>query len=132
MDFMNSLETFALENASKVDFDEVEKKTELMNFAYTSLHEEFRTLLESKIEGFICEQGSSVDEFYSQLKEKSEANPGGGEDVFCRLLLAEADFDVSFEFRKWRPSNDYFLASQLADPNYGPNLTQNRDVNRCS
>ena len=63
-DFAEIFERFANENCDVIDLASEEMKLE-----YTELHQEFVSIFEEQMEGFIESQGSSVIDFYSVLRD---------------------------------------------------------------
>jgi hypothetical protein len=88
-----TFEAFVKENASIIDLDSVESNE--FKLEYTNIYEEFKSIFETKIEGYIeNELGSSVQQFYKVLQEKTEEDVNSNEAIFGQILLAVCDFDV--------------------------------------
>ena len=61
---------------------------------YTEIYEEFKALYEGMLETYIESQGSSVRDFYGELREATERDPDGPEATMGLIMLATTDFDV--------------------------------------
>ena len=84
-----TFEAFVKEKASIIDLESSEYK-----LVYTQVYDEFKSILEVKIERFIEEElGSSVQQFYRALKLKSEEDENSNEAIFGQILLSVCDFD---------------------------------------
>mmetsp|Transcript_11060 Transcript_11060/g.32805 ORF Transcript_11060/g.32805 Transcript_11060/m.32805 type:complete len:142 (-) Transcript_11060:1144-1569(-) len=92
-EFAESLEKFADDNVHLIDADEIEQSG-VMKVEYIDIHRKYQALFEEKIESFISASDSTVQEFYDQLRQKSDADPSCAPAVLGRLMLAVADFDV--------------------------------------
>ncbi|CAM9614352.1 unnamed protein product, partial [Heterosigma akashiwo] len=87
--FAAVFEKFVEENAHTIDLDSDENKLE-----YTDLYNEYQKLFESQLEGFIESQGSSVLEFYSEVRKANEEDPDSATAVLGRIMASTCDFDV--------------------------------------
>ena len=84
-----TFEAFVKEKASIIDLESSEYK-----LVYTQVYDEFRSILEEKIEKYIEDElGSSVQHFYQALKLKTDEDENSNEAVFGQILLAVCDFD---------------------------------------
>uniref|UniRef100_A0A6V1QFZ2 Cilia- and flagella-associated protein 36 n=1 Tax=Heterosigma akashiwo TaxID=2829 RepID=A0A6V1QFZ2_HETAK len=88
-EFAAVFEKFVEENAHTIDLDSDENKLE-----YTDLYNEYQKLFESQLEGFIESQGSSVLEFYSEVRKANEEDPDSATAVLGRIMASTCDFDV--------------------------------------
>ena len=61
---------------------------------YTELYEEFKALYEGLLEKYIVKEGSSVEEFYAELREATERDEDSSEALMGQIMLATTDFDV--------------------------------------
>eukprot|EP00592_Proboscia_alata_P018362 CAMPEP_0194414564 /NCGR_PEP_ID=MMETSP0176-20130528/13255_1 /TAXON_ID=216777 /ORGANISM="Proboscia alata, Strain PI-D3" /LENGTH=182 /DNA_ID=CAMNT_0039218659 /DNA_START=90 /DNA_END=638 /DNA_ORIENTATION=- len=92
-EFFGDIESFTKQNSTAIDLEEIEK-TGLMKVLYSELHEQYKTLLENKLEAFICENGCTVNGFYEQICIKVKVDPECNEAHFGNMILAASDFDV--------------------------------------
>ena len=91
-----TFENFVKENAHIIDLHSTEYKLE-----YTKVYDEFKAILEVKLEKYIeNDLGSSVQQFYQALKMKSEEDYDSNEAIFGQILLAVCDFDVFMTMMK--------------------------------
>uniref|UniRef100_A0A7S2V171 Cilia- and flagella-associated protein 36 n=1 Tax=Fibrocapsa japonica TaxID=94617 RepID=A0A7S2V171_9STRA len=88
-DFAKIFEDFVAEHAHIVDLDTEENRLE-----YTELYQQFQALYEKHLEAFIVEQGSSVMEFYQQLKKATDEDQTSAIALFGQILTATCDFDI--------------------------------------
>jgi hypothetical protein len=88
-DFAEIFERFANENCDVIDLASEEMKLE-----YTELHQEFVSIFEEQMEGFIESQGSSVIDFYTVLREAADRDPDSNESLLGQIMYATCDFDV--------------------------------------
>ena len=85
-----TFEAFVKEKASIIDLESSEYK-----LVYTQVYDEFKSILEVKIERFIeVDLGSSVQQFYRALKLKSDEDENSNEAIFGQILLSVCDFDT--------------------------------------
>ena len=61
---------------------------------YTELYEEFKRLYEGLLETYIDSEGSSVAEFYAELRAATERDEESSEAIMGQIMLATTDFDV--------------------------------------
>ena len=67
---------------------------------YTEIYEEFKALYEGMLETYIESQGSSVRDFYGELREATERDPDGPEATMGLIMLATTDFDVFMQMMR--------------------------------
>ena len=91
-----SFEAFVKEKAGIIDAESNEYKLE-----YTLLYNEFKSIFEAQIEGFIVDKlGVSINRFYEALKSKTDEDAECNAAVFGQILLAVSDFDVFMTMMK--------------------------------
>lgn len=91
-----SFEAFVKEKAGIIDAESSEYKLE-----YTLLYNEFKSIFEAQIEGFIVDKlGVSINRFYEALKSKTDEDAECNAAVFGQILLAVSDFDVFMTMMK--------------------------------
>mmetsp|Transcript_33894 Transcript_33894/g.44708 ORF Transcript_33894/g.44708 Transcript_33894/m.44708 type:complete len:156 (+) Transcript_33894:138-605(+) len=88
-EFAHIFEKFVEENAHTIDLESEENKLE-----YTELYEEYQKLFESTLEDFITSQGSSVMEFYKEIREAADQDMDSPKAMLGRIMAATCDFDV--------------------------------------
>lgn len=91
-----SFEAFVKEKAGIVDPESSEYKLE-----YTQLYDEFKSIFEDQMEGFIVNKlGVSINRFYEALKSKTDEDADCNAAAFGQILLAVSDFDVFMTMMK--------------------------------
>ena len=74
--------------------------TGVMKVQYTEIYNDYQKLFEESLSGFIEGVGSSVEEFFEVLRERSEEDPDGEDSIFARIVTATADFDIFMQVRR--------------------------------
>mmetsp|Transcript_18844 Transcript_18844/g.31539 ORF Transcript_18844/g.31539 Transcript_18844/m.31539 type:complete len:177 (+) Transcript_18844:244-774(+) len=83
------------ENYIKSESHVVDLKSDEYKLEYTQVFENYKSLFEEKLEGFITRDlNISINDFYFALKEKTDAGEDSSEAVFAQILIAVTDFDV--------------------------------------
>jgi len=95
-DLARLFERFVNDKCSVVDLDAEEHKLE-----YTAAYEEYKSLFELKIGGFIEDTlGVRVEDFYDALQAKTAEDEWSNEAIFGQILIAVTDFDVFMQMMR--------------------------------
>ena len=89
--FAGTFERWVEDKAPLIDLSLDEDEYQLK---YTEIYEEFKELYEKMLETYIGDQGSSVTDFYRELREATDRDPDGGEAMMGSIMLATTDFDI--------------------------------------
>lgn len=95
--FAQTFERWVEDKAPLIDLSLDEDEYQLK---YTEIYEEFKELYEGMLEKYIEAQGSSVTEFYTELREGAERDPDGGEAMMGQIMLATTDFDIFMQMMR--------------------------------
>ena len=96
-DFASLFETFARRNASKIDLDDDEGAYKL---EYTAVYESFQKLFEESLSKFITDQGSTLEEFYEEVRRGFEDDEEGDVALFAKIMMATCDFDIFMQLMR--------------------------------
>lgn len=67
---------------------------------YTRVYNEFQRLFERILADYIRSQGSSVQEFYAEVREAHERDEGSWESLVGQILVATADYEVFIQMMR--------------------------------
>lgn len=89
--FAGTFERWVEDKAPLIDLSLDEDEYQLK---YTEIYEAFKELYEGMLEKYIVDEGSSVTDFYRELREATDRDPDGGEAMMGSIMLATTDFDI--------------------------------------
>ena len=88
-ELLQTFEEFVMKNAYKIDLNSDENKLE-----YTTLYEEYKNLFEKKIEDYILHIGSTFNDFYIALRDRTDESKNSGDALFGEILASVTDYEV--------------------------------------
>ena len=88
-DLASTFENYIKDKSAIVDLD-----TEEYSLSYTTAHDEYKDMFESRMERQIQKLGATPTEFYQALQEKMEKEKDGHVALFAQILLAVTEFDI--------------------------------------
>ncbi|KAJ1450007.1 hypothetical protein M885DRAFT_533692 [Pelagophyceae sp. CCMP2097] len=93
--FSDAFERWTEDHAHLIDAE-----AEEYELKYTELYTDFKAKYETLLEAFIVRQGSTVSEFYDELRAAQEKDPEGSEALMGEIMLATTDFDIFMAMMK--------------------------------
>ena len=100
------LDKWIFEKCELIDLEELsaaEKKGEDIThkLQYTTLHEEFKAMYETRLEAYISQLGWTVPRFYEQIKTADEESNGeSATSMIGEVLMATFDYERFFVMMK--------------------------------
>ena len=88
-DLLVTFESFAENNCHVIDLD-----SEEYNLKYTELYNDYKSIFEENIEGYLQTLGCSALDLYNALQEATDEDANSNSAIFGQILFAVSDFDI--------------------------------------
>ena len=88
-DLLVTFESFAQKNCHIINLE-----SEEYHLKYTELYNEYKSIFEENIEGYIHSLGSNALDLYTALQEATDEDVNSNDAIFGQILFAVSDFDI--------------------------------------